>query len=267
LTSTVTTQTTPGSVESSIEQVSIPEVPNVAAASVLKDTGVATVERPFDLTPTISPVPTVYHTSEVNVNGYYPTYPGSDPQAWAKWWHSTGHWEFPHISRAPIFMQYWNDYMRYARELEIMSQIEFTLTRRCIPLFKKEVGSVVVAVCPQEVWISLSKRFCSQCKPDRYSFRKKMVPNPGWFTPEQQQARNDFFLQRFTWIGPTNLPSLIHEFWFLLKWLSNDGVLYRASIKKLSLCYDSFFGSIKCDLEYSTEFYNDHASMPAWAFV
>jgi hypothetical protein len=135
------------------------------------------------------------------------------------------------------------------------------------------VQNFVVATCPPEVWTSLRKRcvvwddfvlsfsharFTLQCRPDRYSCRNKFVPQSGWFTPQQfQPSEENYYLERLTWLESTNLPSFTHEFWFLVKWISTNGVLFRAQIKTLSLCYDSFLNHIKCDVEYDTEFFAD----------
>ena len=152
--------------------------------------------------------------------------------------------------------------------------MEFVLCRRCIPHFKKEVENVVVATCPPEVWVGLKmryvmswsvvifeilfSRFAEQTPPDQYSCRKKYVPDSDWFSPPQlQSSEADYYLERLTWNGCTNLPSLMHEFWFYVKWISTSGLLMRASIKKLSLCYDSFLNTIKCDIAYDTEFFSD----------
>lgn len=106
----------------------------------------------------------------------------------------------------------------------------------------------------------LTVRFATQCTPDSYSSRKKYVPSAAWFLPPQFGVTEEsFFLERLTWEGAFNLPSLVHEFWFLVKWITTTGNLFRASIKKLSLAYDSFLGSIKCDVEYDTEYYSDDA--------
>jgi len=215
------------------------------------------IPHPIHVDPNaIAPLPAIYHTGEVNVFGYYPEYPGSDPAKWGAWWQDPSQWEFPHLSRSPLWFRF-DPLSRYYREMEIMSQMEFVICRRCIPHFKKEVSGFVVAVCPLEVWMSLKMIFSAQCTPEAYSTKRKYVPKSGWYLPDRYLAEEKYCIDRVTWNSAVNIPSLIHEYWFMLKWVSQKGTIFRSMVTYLSLCYDYFMASIKCDIEYNTEYYCD----------
>jgi hypothetical protein len=102
--------------------------------------------------------------------------------------------------------------------------------------------------------------------PELVSRRKKFVPEGNWVTPSQFNVpTEDYYLEKLTWTG-LNIPSLIHEFWFLIKWLNSaNGLVYRAQITSLAFCYDSFLCHIKCDVRYDTEFFNDENK--SWTLI
>jgi hypothetical protein len=134
-----------------------------------------------------------------------------------------------------------------------MSQIEFVVTRRCIPYFKKEVDGLPVGLVPYDVWSALCNQLTRINRPNNISAQKKFLPNTGWRVPlgfsqlEYQLGRMRF--------DAGNIPPLLHSHWFMIKYLSSSGVLHRSLLTSFVVKYDCFTCLIRCDVTYDTQFY------------
>jgi hypothetical protein len=69
---------------------------------------------------------------------YFPYYPGQEPNVWATWWQDKNAYEYLPLSRPNLGNMIPDPAFMYYRDWEISCQIEFLITNRCIPGFKKE---------------------------------------------------------------------------------------------------------------------------------
>jgi hypothetical protein len=89
-----------------------------------------------------------------------------------------------------------------------MSQIEFVVTRRCIPYFKKEVDGLPVGLVPYDVWSALCNQLTRINRPNNISAQKKFLPNTGWRVP-LGFSQLEYQLERMRFDG--NIPPLLHS--------------------------------------------------------
>jgi hypothetical protein len=99
-----------------------------------------------------------------------------------------------------------------------MSQIEFVVTRRCIPYFKKEVDGLPVGLVPYDVWSALCNQLTRINRPNNISAQKKFLPNTGWRVP-LGFSQLEYQLERMRF-DAGNIPPLLHSHWFMIKYLS-----------------------------------------------
>jgi hypothetical protein len=188
-------------------------------------------------------------------NFYYPFYPGSNPISWADWWFSPDSFECLPITRPNTNSSFVDPFFMYYRDYEISTQIEFLVTSRCQPGFKKEVDGVVVGVMPQNQWKAYSMQLTKEFPSFKHSERKKWVPLRDDLLPAFYQTPN-YTIERYEWTG-MNIPAMRTEYWFIMKWLSSTGVPFRANINSFQLVHDSFTSVVKVHFEYTTEFWNE----------
>jgi len=149
----------------------------------------------------------------------------------------------------------------FCRELEVMSQIEFISSQLMRPRFKKEVR-VVVAVIPKEIWLQLKKRFLSQCHPEETKKRAKSLPRLDMVLPHGY-FNEQFHLDRVGWYG-VQIPSMLNEYWFRMKWLDSDGIVWRSWINYFDLLYDEFTQVLTMEFDFDLQFWSD--TLKCWSY-
>jgi len=124
-----------------------------------------------------------YHAPNPRQAFFYPQYPGGQPEDWKQWFDDPSCFEFPPWSRRRLHHEHQDKIPAsisdlFARELEVMSQIEYLAAHYCRPYLKKEFV-VVVAVIPNYVWLQLKSRFTNQCSPVTTSRKKRSPKHSG----------------------------------------------------------------------------------------
>jgi len=96
--------------------------------------------------------------------------------------------------------------------------------------------------------------------------RRKCLPSADWAQPPGV-VEPQFGLERFTWEGSDNIPSMMNEFWWRFSWVSKTGVSFRSWINQFSVVYDSFSRNLKICFDYDTQFWLSSSTGGSWVYV
>jgi len=172
--------------------------------------------------------------------------PPGNPQQWWNWYESPWDYEEPNLSRATREIFWTEDEINKVLNCHT-SYTEKVIIMRLLPDFAKHAKRVFVGALPEELMSIWIKRMSEGSKPMVDVFRTARVPS---HRPEKHKVK----LRKTEWSG--EMPKLTSPFWFMKKWVTPTGVIFRAKISSITFTHNNFNNLIHVDFIFVTEFHD-----------
>jgi len=184
---------------------------------------------------------------------YYPQKPKT-MQEWHEFYSGPMCWEEPNLSRYRYPSVWSHDVVTQEifldfRLAEINKSIEYCtlVVMRAIPEYAKRVRRMFVGSMDPALWAYWVTKMTAAQLPTKNATRGIRVPC------HQPQKRKET-VHHVGW--EQELPPLSTPCWWLKKWATREGGLFRAKISSLKVIHNSYNWLVRVEFNYTTEFYD-----------
>jgi len=168
---------------------------------------------------------------------------------WKEWRNCELSWEEPNLSRLTTNPPRYSVLSQTEALKSISLRLEKNIVLRLLPDYSKSarilIGNLDSVLWP--IWIK------------KISIGAPIVSEKKWssLVPSHRKQKHRVRHHKVTWSGDV-MPTLSEQrpYWWLKKWITEDGDIYRAQVTELTLFHNLLTEKVTANMKYTTEFFS-----------